>query len=277
MRLILFVLTLQFLFLQSDFANTPEPQQAADQKVISGVVLLNNKTAPDAKALLAALKKTWKLRVDSSSIADKTIVFAESNATVMIAFLDYPVAPAEIRTAAQLSWLWRNAGEEALRHQSQVVISVIGTSAKTLDLYQLFTRVVGGVLEQTNSSGCYMAGQYLLLSKAFYTAAAANMRDNKTLPLYCWTYFGMISENGKSSGYTYGLQEFGLEEMEIVNAEYSAQEVHAMLYDAAQTVVQYNMKLEDGKAFTTLEGQQLIARRSKAAFQEGETLKLEPK
>lgn len=276
MRLFILITAFSAVFSQTVFSQKKEQTPAPAQKVVSGVVLLNNKTAPDAKTLLASLKKDWTLKVDSSSVAEKTIVFTGPGAaTVMIAFLDYPVPAAEIGTAARISWLWKNGADEALRHQSQVVISVIGTEGKALDLYKLFTAVAGGVLENTNACGVYMADQYLLLSKGFYTSAARNMRDNQTLPLYCWAYFGMTQENDLSSGYTWGLQEFGLSEMEIVNSKQTMADVHAVLYDAAITVVQYNLKLQDGQRFTTLEGQKLTGKRSKGVYQEGETFKIE--
>lgn len=252
-----------------------EAQQSAqpEQKVIGGTVLLNGKTAPDATVILTALKKDWKIKTDSASTADKTIVFAAPGATVMIAFLDYPVSPGEIQTAARISWLWKGSGAEAGRHQSQVVISVIGTG-KTLDLYKLFTKIAACVLENTDACGIYMADQYLLLSKGFYTAAARNMLDNFTIPLYCWVNFGMAREEEFSSAYSFGLQEFGLHEMEIVQSKQSLQDTHAVLYDAAMTVVRNNIRLKDGETFTTGEGQKLTVRLSKAAFQEGETLKI---
>lgn len=275
MRFFILLAAFCAIFSQSVFAQKKDTAPAPEQKIVTGTVLLNDKTAPDAKALLSTLKKDWKLKIDSSSIAEKTAVFYTPNATIMIAFLDYPVPAAEIQTAARISWLWKNGSEEALRHQSQAVISVIGTKNKTLDLYKLFTSTAGCVLENTNACGAYMADQYLLLSKGFYTSAARTMRDHQTTPLYCWVYFGMSQEKELNSGYTWGLQEFGLKEMEIVHSKQSLQDVHGVLYDAAQTVVIYDTKLQDGQTLTTLEGQKLKVTLSKAAFQEGETLKLE--
>lgn len=271
MRLFTFLLAFAGIF----FTQTLNAQ-SKEQQVVSGAVLLNDKTAPDAKSLLAALKKDWKIKVDSASIADKTIVFSTSgSATVMIAFLDYPAPAAEVATAARISWLWKNGADEALRHQGQAVVSVIGSPDKSLDLHKIFSSVAGGILENSNASGIYMADQYLLLSKGFYVSAARNMRDHQTLPLYCWIYFGMMQENELNGGYTWGLSEFGLTEMEIAGSKQSLADVHAVLYDAASTVVQYNLKLQDGQTLTTTEGAKLPVKRSKAVYQEGETFKLE--
>ncbi len=274
MRFFILLVAFSAVFSQHIVAQTKD--QAPAQKVVSGTVLLNNKTPLDAKTLLAALKKDWKLKTDSATVAEKTIVFTGPGAaTVMIAFLDYPVPSGEIATAARISWLWKNGADEALRHQSQAVISVIGMESKSLDLHKLFTSVAGGVLENTNASGIYMADQYLLLSKGFYTSAARNMRDNQTIPVYCWVYFGMTQDKELNSGYTWGLLEFGLTEMEIVQSKQPLADVHAVLYDAALTVITYNLQLQDGQTLTTTEGQKLPVKRSKAVYQEGETLKIE--
>ena len=140
----------------------------------------------------------------------------------------------------------------------------------------MFTRVAGGVLENTRSSGIYLNNQYLLLPKGFYTAAAHNLLENNSLPLYCWVHFGMTEQNGQSGGYTYGLQEFGLPEMEILNSPRPVAEVHAVLYDAAASVVEYGTKVQNGQTLTTREEQKLQVRLSPSTVLEGlTTAKLE--
>lgn len=264
----LFFATLQG-FPQSAFAQKP-----SEQKVVSGTVLLNGKAAPDYKSLLAGLNKTWKLKTDSVNIADRTLVFnAPGGATVMIAYLAYPAAADEIGASARLSWLWKTANEETAKHQAQVVISVIGPANRALDLYKIFTQASAGVLESTNAPGICLTGQYLLLSKGYFVSAARNMVQNQTIPLYCWVYFG---RPGDGNGFTFGLQEFGLLEMEIVKSARPEGEVHATLYDAAMSVVKYGTRLQDGQSVTTEEGAKIRGRLSKGVFVDGqEVLNLE--
>ena len=279
MRHILLSAAFAAFFTNLVFAQNKPTQAAAptsrtttvDKKVVTGSVLLNEKTAPDFKALLSTLKTDWKFRTDSVTTNAKTLVFTTPGAMITLAYLDYPVAPGEINAAANLSWLWHTAAQEAGRHQAQVVISIIGSPSRVLDLYKMFTRVAGGVLESTRSSGIYMNNQYLLLSKGFYTAAAHNLLTNNSLPVYCWVHFGTAEVNGKSSGYTFGLQGFGLPEMEIVQSAHPAAEVHAVLYDAAATVVEYDTKVRDGQTLTTREEQQLPVKMSASAVLEGQT------
>ena len=247
----------------------------ATQKVVTGTVLLNDKSAPDPQQILSALRSDWKMKPDSVNIADKTLVFSIPGATVMLAYLDYAVSPAEVQAAASISWLWNNAGPEVARHQSQVVISVIGSSKRTLDLYKAFTKVAAACLDKTNSSGVFLNSQYLLSSKPFFTGAARNMLQEQSLPIYCWIYFGMLQENNLNSGYTFGMGEFGFPDMEVVKSQHSVQEVHAALYDATKKIILYNLQLTDGQEITTEEDIKIPVKKMPGAMLEGEVLRLQ--
>lgn len=267
-----FALLSGFVFVFSLFTSALVAQKAPEQKVVSGIVsgtvLLKDKSAPDHKALLTALKSNWKLKTDSISNFDKTLVFSTSfGATVMIAYLDYPAAPDEVGAASRLSWLWKTAHEETMGHQAQIVISVIGPANRTLELYKIFTQTAAAVLETTNSPGVFLQSQYLVLSSGYFIAAARNMVQNQSIPLYCWVYFG---RPGEGNGFTYGMVEFGFPEMEIVQANQSEGEVHSLLYDAAMSVVKYNTRLEDGQTLTTEDGASFIVKQGPGTFLEGQ-------
>ena len=248
---------------------------AESPKVLSNTVLLTAKKAPDFKKIAKAVALDWKLKTDSINISDKTLVFSTSTATVMVAYLDYAVPIADIKTAAALNWMWRTAAESTTKHQGQIVVSVIGNGAKVLELYQTLTKAVSSVLENNDCLGIYVESQYLLISKDAYLSAARNMVTSGTLPLYCWIYFGIYDNAGGKCGYTYGLQELGIPELEILNSTHTLQEVHATIYDAALGIIYYNVPPKDGKKIITMEGSELTFTRSKSAILEGETIKID--
>ncbi|MCK6690559.1 MAG: DUF4261 domain-containing protein [Thermoanaerobaculia bacterium] len=266
MRIFVFVITLigagSVLFAQ---------QTANQTKVVTGTVLINDRTPLDFKTIPGALKTDWGVRVDSFNLAEKTLVLYTPVATVMLANMDYPAPAAEIRGAAELTWMWETAADEALRHQSQVIISVIGAAGKPVDLYKLFTRVAAAVLDNTRSCGVYMNTQFVLQSRAFYLQAARNLTE-KALPIYCWVFFGMAQQEGQSSAYTYGMQEFGMPDLEIFKSSHSLQEAHAVLYDIVANALQNNIRLQDGSVVETLEGQKITLKLTKSALLEGQTL-----
>lgn len=266
MRLPIILSTLIFLL-------TTTLQAQSDSKVVTGVVLLNDNKPIDFKTLADAAKKDWGIYVDSFNQAEKTLVLYTASATIMLAHLDYPLPLAEIKSAAEGAWMWRDAGEEAPRHQSQVVVSVIGPGSRPVRLYQLFTRAAAAVLDNTRSSGVYMNTQLVLQSKAFYLQSARNL-DQQVMPVYCWVYFGMFQDGGQSCAYTYGLNEFGMTDLEIVKSKHSMQEAHAVLYDAVKDALQNNSILREGSTVETLDGEKVTLTRSKSVYLEGETLKV---
>jgi hypothetical protein len=252
-------------------------QTAADPKIISGIILLNEKSAPDFKKILADLPGNWYVPTDSLNISGKTAVFSTPGATVMLAYLDYAVNPDEIHIASGISWLWKTAEAETKNHKAQLIISVLGNPAKTVELYRIFTRVAGGVMSALpDAPGIYMNSQYLIISKGYYLEAARNMgRDG--FPLYLWTYFGILQQGTKSSGYTYGLSEFGWPEMEIVESMLALQDSHALLYAAAQKAISGTEKWTTGQQVELDEGRKIKVSVSPAKYigEGGPTIKIE--
>lgn len=247
---------------------------ATDNKAVSGIVLLNEQKAPDFKALAEVVRKDWGVRLDSFNTTDKSVALYTTGATIMLAYVDYPAAPLEIKSAAEGAWLWPAAREEAPRHLAQVVVTVVGANNRPVQLYKLYTRAAAAVLENTRSCGVYLAGQFLLQSKDFFLQAARNL-DMNDLPIYCWIYFGMFQDAGQTCAYTYGLTEFGMPDLEIVKSRHSLQEAHAVLYDAAKDALQNNTILQDGTVIETLEGEKFTLKRSKSPYLDGkETLKV---
>jgi hypothetical protein len=205
----------------------------ASEKVITGTVLLHTKQVPDFKKITTELPANWYVRVDSNNISDKTAVFSAGGATVMLAYLDYALPPDEMTIASGISWLWKSADQEVKAHKGQLVVSVLGDDKNTLELYRIFTRVAACCLASVpDAPGLYMNNQYLLLQRGFYLESARNMGREGT-PIYCWVYFGLLQQGEKSSGYTFGLTEFGHHELEIVESALPIQDSHNLLYDVA--------------------------------------------
>ena len=113
----------------------------------------------------------------------------------------------------------------------------------------------------------------LLLKKDFYLANTEGM-SAQHLPLYNWIYFGIRPDNGHHSIYTYGLRDFGKEEMEIVDSEKPLEELREMIFNLAHYVLAYHVILKDGETIGISATQKLKITASKGQFLEGETLKI---
>jgi len=95
-----------------------------------------------------------------------------------------------------------------------------------------------------------------------------------SLPLMNWIYIGLRDENDRNSGYTFGLKEFGFDEMEILNSKNSKEEIHEMLFNLSHYVILSNVTLKDGETIGLTEDQKIKLTKSKGVQLEGTTLKV---
>lgn len=265
-----FLIISLFLF----FSNGLMAQDGA--KVVSGTILLNEKRVPNFKEILSSLPEKWYVRIDSLVVTDKTAVFSTAGATVMLAWFDYPAPAEEISIAAAISWLWKDAEKVVTANKAQLVVSVVGESSQ-IGIRQVFMRTSAGILSSLSSaSGIYMNDAYLLLSKGYYEEVVRNM-GREELPLYCWVYFGVLENGGKSSAYTYGMAEFGWPELEIVDSALPVQDSHALLYEVAQKAIGTGAVWQDGQVVPLSEDRKVTVRLSAAQLIKDniKTLKIE--
>lgn len=256
--------TLLLLLVAGNFASFAQSGQSS--RVITGTVLLSGTGLPGVGELSRTMTQDWKLRIDSSSTSDKTVILNSGRITIMIAQLDYPVDHIEIRAAARLAWRWPDAETQALKHTAQAVISVVGEGVSGTDMHIAFSKVAAAILASTAASGVYMNSQYLLVSSDSYLSAARNMADNQVLPLYCWIYFGRPGEGG---AFTFGMEEFGCSELEITGSQQQESDVQGTLYDAVYALLKYGGRQGEEQVIMTEEGQKLTYKPTKSSFIEG--------
>jgi len=98
--------------------------------------------------------------------------------------------------------------------------------------------------------------------------------SDEYLPLNLWIYFGLrVTDNG-NSGYTYGLKEFNMTEMEIVNSSKSLKDIRGFLFNIARYVLHYNVTFQDGQTVGGSQEEKIEITLSKGKFVEGDTFKL---
>lgn len=247
---------------------------AAQTKVVTGVVLLNEAAMPSFKKITQNLSGKWTTKVDSLVINDKTAIFEANNVTVTMAYFDYPDPSDDLMAACGISWLWKNAAQSAINHKAQLVISIIGEERRALEMYMLFARCAAAALESTGGIGVFMNSQYLVLEKGYYLTAAAGLLKQQSVPLYCWVYFGIMEKDGVSGGYTYGMSEFGSPELEIHSKEATMEELHNLLFEVARESVTARRPWKNGDMYTTGTGDKVTLRSATGTYLEGQVLEV---
>jgi hypothetical protein len=187
--------------------------------------------------------------------------------------MDIPIPGDELEFPSQISYLWPEAKDLTPTHKGHIIISVSSTTDNKLNMFKNFTKVASTVLTNTNSLGIYLGNQTLVLPTDFYVGGAKSMTDEE-LPLLNWIYFGLRKENGKNSGYTFGLKEFGYDELEILNSSNPIEEIQSMLFNISHYIIQGNVELNDGETIGLTEDQKIKIEKSQGVQVEGTTLKL---
>ena len=73
------------------------------------------------------------------------------------------------------------------------------------------------------------------------------IRDRDELPIFNWVWFGLYRSEGGLNGYTYGMDVFGKEEMEVLNADAEPEELRDFLASLASYVLACDVTLQDGE------------------------------
>ncbi|MDO1451669.1 DUF4261 domain-containing protein [Rhodocytophaga aerolata] len=216
------------------FFQTEKKIEVKDNKLILGMVLLDEPNSVDITKVTAELRNKWHLTVDEQESDTETAVLTIEGYTIAIGTIPKPIPGEEVKRAASYSYFWKKGVEEASQHKAHIILSILNAGKNPIQENLLYSKVAAAVLANSNSSGIYLGGRTLLLKKDFYLDNAETMTE-EDLPLYNWVYFGLRQENGKQSVYTYGLSDFNKLEMEIVNSNHSFEELSDMMYNLCAT------------------------------------------
>jgi hypothetical protein len=253
-----------------------EAKTENNSTIVLGMALLRNVEKIDFQKITDELKHHYNLPITGHDYdEEKGIGVVElKSSQIAIALINLPIPGDELEFPTQVAYLWPEAKDLIPKHQAHIIISVSSPDDTKLNMYKTFTKAASSVLANTNSIGIYLGNQTLVLPTDFYLDGAKAMTDDD-LPLMNWIYFGLREENGSHSGYTYGLKEFGFNELEILNSSHSVEDIQGMLFNISHYIIQGNVTLHDGETIGLTADQKIKIRKSKGVQVDGITLKLE--
>ena len=73
------------------------------------------------------------------------------------------------------------------------------------------------------------------------------MLKEDELPIFNWVWFGLYRSEGGLNGYTYGMDVFGKEEMEVLNTDAEPEDLRDFLASLASYVLACDVTLQDGE------------------------------
>lgn len=258
------------------FKKKKTPEQADPDRRptggFAGFALLSDNSWDKAQ-LIRDLKEEWSLdAVEDGDTDESSLVFSVDLMMASVALMPAPVPGGEAEQNAANNYMWPEAVETAKAHQAHLMVAVLGPEPDILKKGQLFVQLLAACCKQNNILGVYTSGT--VFEPRFYIAASEIMK-NGSLPLLNWIWFGLYRREGGVCCYTYGMEQFGKDEMEVLDTDDQPSDVRNFLLDLVSYVLDQNVTLRDGETIGfTAEDKHAITR-GKGVSLPGMTLKIE--
>ena len=215
--------------------------------VFTGFVLLS-KAEWDKEQFIRDMKEKWDIAVDeydaSEEKGDDALVFEVGDMLAAVSLATYPIPGGEAELNAENNYMWPDAVKIAKEHCAHLMVAVLGKEEDLLEKGKLFTKLVAACCRQRYATGVYTSG--VVFEPRFYEGLADMLKKDE-LPIFNWVWFGLYRSEGGLNGYTYGMDVFGKEEMEVLNTDAEPEELRDFLASLASYVLACDVTLQDGE------------------------------
>lgn len=244
--------------------------------VFLGFVLLE-KAHWDKGRLIADLKAEWDIDVPEEDKDDRkdngdSLVFEAGDMIAAVSLMHGPVPGGEAEDNAENNYMWPDAVKAAQSHAAHIMVTVLGKETDVRLRGQFFVKLAAACCRQPGVLGVYTSG--VVFEPSFYADMAGVMKEGE-LPLNNWIWFGLHRREGGVCGYTYGMDVFGKEELEVLDADADPLAVREFLVSLAGYVIGSDVTLNDGETIGFSQGDRhLITRSPGVALPDQPTLKV---
>ena len=226
-------------------------EEEADHKgSFAGSVLLS-KAEWDKEQLIRDLREEWGIVDDEpdeggedDENSDDAVVMRIGGMMLVVTIFRGHIPNNEAEINAENNYMWPEAVEAAKAHKAHIMVAVLGEEEKLLERGKLFTKAMAVCCKQKYATGVYTSG--VVFEPRFYEGFANMMKEDE-LPIFNWVWFGLYRSEGGLNGYTYGMDVFGKEEMEVLNTDAEPEELRDFLASLASYMLACDVTLQDGE------------------------------
>lgn len=225
--------------------NNGEDENADSLKdSFSGFVLLS-KGRWHKQQFIRDMKEKWDICVkEDDDKIDDAAVFEVDGMIAIASLMTDPIPHVEVEEHAENNYMWPRAVKAARKHRAHIMVAVLGRKENALEMGKLYTKLMAACYRQKYASGIYTSG--VVFEPQFYEDFADMMKEDK-LPIFNWIWFGMYRSEKGMNAYTYGLDLFDKEEMEVLDVDATPQDLRDFLASLSNYVLENDVKLRDGE------------------------------
>ena len=215
--------------------------------VFTGFVLLS-KAEWDKGQFIRDMKEKWDIPVEeydaSEEKDDDALVFEVGDMLAAVSLATYPIPGGEAEANAENNYMWEDAVKVAKEHSAHIMVAVLGKEEDLLEKGKLFAKVVAACCRQKYATGIYTSD--VVFEPRFYEGFADMMQEDE-LPIFNWIWFGLWRDENGMNGYTYGLDVFGKDEMEVLGTNAKPSDLRNFLANLTSYVLENDVELHDGE------------------------------
>ena len=226
-------------------------EEETDRKSsFAGSVLLS-KAEWDKEQFVRELQEEWGIADDGleednedDENSGDAVVMQVSGMMLVATLFHGHIPDSEAEINAENNYMWPEAVEAAKAHKAHIMVAVLGEEEKLLERGKLFTKAMAVCCKQKYVTGVFTSG--VVFEPRFYEGFANMMKEDE-LPIFNWVWFGLYRSEGGLNGYTYGMDVFGKEEMEVLNTDAEPEDLRDFLASLASYVLACDVTLKDGE------------------------------
>lgn len=201
----------------------------------------------DKEKYIRDLKEQWDITAEEKSDEERnpeSLVFDVGDMMAAVSLMPAPVPNGEAEECAKNNYMWPEAEKTAKEHKAHIMVAVIGKEKSLIERGKLYVKLLSVYCHQKNITGIYTSG--VVFQPRFYEGFSGMMKED-SLPIYNWIWFGLYRTEKGISGYTYGMECFGKDEMEVLDVDADPSKVRDFLASMAGYVLEYDAVLNDGE------------------------------
>ena len=239
----------------------------------TGFVLLSEAKF-DIDKFLKDLKEDWNITVNlGKENKEKDMLVGDIDGImVAVALMPAPIPNNEAVESAKTNYKWKDAVKVAEEHKAHIIVSLL-EEPNLVDGAKLYTKIISALTKQENCTGINVLGT--VLNPDMYRDFTKYYEENNMFPVENMIFIGLYGlEDGKINAYTYGMEDFGKKEMEIIASSQKPEDVYYFLQGVADYVITSDVILQDGETIGFSAEQKIPISQSKGIAVNGITLKL---
>ena len=233
------------------------------------MVIFQEKPKLSSEELQVALSTNWPDLSEATEVSDQetTLSFRIGASDVVIGSMPTPIPWSDLDAPCATSTLWPEAATAIRTHKNHAIVTVSG-ELSPLVLSTLLTQVTAALMASSSLSlGVFWTNAVMVVPKGLFIDFAVNVLPlGPPLPIWVDSRVGWAEKKNVSAGFTKGLAELGLMELEAEHATEPPSELKKRFESVARYLLEAGPVIKDGDTIGENEDEKICVVYSTSAF-----------